>query len=134
MPERAWLCPSRAARAARKSGGTVRFGSRAEVMRLVIAAFVSVGLATPSSLSAQASSAAPDYAKDSSWLCLPGRKDVCSAPLPTTALNPHGYGSNRLSPGSKNPPVDCFYVHPTASNDSCMNSDISPGRQEQLAA
>ncbi len=58
---------------------------------------------------------APDYAKDSSWLCLPGRTDVCSTPLPTTALNPNGYGSNGLSSVAKDPPLDCFYVYPTVS-------------------
>ena len=31
---------------------------------------------------------APDYSKDSTWLCLPGRADVCSTPLATTELNP----------------------------------------------
>src|SRR5690349_10615365 len=30
---------------------------------------------------AQAQSAAPDYSRDSSWLCLPGRGDTCSTPL-----------------------------------------------------
>jgi hypothetical protein len=78
--------------------------------------------------------AAPDYARASSWLCLPGRKDVCSTPLPTTALNPDGYGSTGLSAVARDPPIDCFYVYPTASNDPGMNSDMVPGREEQLAA
>ncbi len=82
---------------------------------------------------AQAPAAAPDYSKDSSWLCLPGRKDVCSTPLPTTALNPNGYGSIGLSEVAKDPPIDCFYVYPTVSSDAGMNSDMSIGREEQLA-
>jgi len=36
----------------------------------------------------QAAPSAPDYSKDSTWLCLPGRADTCSTPLATTALNP----------------------------------------------
>ena len=27
-----------------------------------------------------------DYAKDSNWLCLPGRSDVCSAPQSTATV------------------------------------------------
>jgi hypothetical protein len=60
---------------------------------------------------------APDYSKPASWLCLPGRADICSTPLKTTALNPNGYGSTGLSPVAKDAGVDCFYVYPTVSRD-----------------
>ena len=82
---------------------------------------------------AQASTA-PNYTRDSSWLCLPDRVDICSTPLPTTALNPNGYGSNGLSTAAKAPPLDCFYVYPTVSNDQGLNSDLNVGREERLAA
>lgn len=78
--------------------------------------------------------AAPDYTSWSAWLCLPGRIDVCSTPLPTTALNPNGYGSVGQSPVAKDPPIDCFYVYPTVSNDQGLNSDLKVGREEKLAA
>jgi hypothetical protein len=77
--------------------------------------------------------AAPDYSKDSSWLCLPGRADSCSTPLPTTALNANGYGSVGPSEVASDPAVDCFYVYPTVSSDGALNSDMSPGREEKLA-
>ena len=77
---------------------------------------------------------APDYAKDSTWLCLPGRADTCSTPLATTALNPNGYGSSGPSAVAKDPPIDCFYVYPTVSSDQGMNSDLNAGREEKLAA
>jgi hypothetical protein len=83
---------------------------------------------------AQPTAAAPDYSKASNWLCLPGRKDVCSTPLPTTALNPNGYGSNGPSAVAKDPPIDCFYVYPTVSNDPGMNSDLTAGSEENHAA
>ena len=83
-------------------------------------------------LLAQPPSPAPDYAKDSSWLCLPGRGDICSTPLPTTALSPNGYGSNGVSTVEKDPPLDCFYVYPTVSRDQGMNSDLKPS--EELGA
>ena len=93
-------------------------------------AVASLAAATP--LSAQPNAPAvpaPDYAKASSWLCLPGRTDVCSKPLPTTALNPNGYGSNGLSSVAKDPPLDCFYVYPTVSKDQGMNSDLKPSEE-----
>lgn len=74
-----------------------------------------------------------DYARPASWLCLPGRADVCSTPLRTTALNPNGYGSSGLSPVAKDADVDCFIVYPTISRDSGLNSDLVPGDAEEKA-
>jgi hypothetical protein len=76
---------------------------------------------------------APDYSKPSSWLCLAGRKDVCSTPLATTALNPNGYGSTGLSTLAANPPIDCFYVYPTVSRDQGLNSDLNAGEEKAAA-
>lgn len=81
---------------------------------------------------AQAGVAAPDYRSPSAWLCLPARRDVCSTPLPTTALNPDGYGAKGASTVAKAPPVDCFYVYPTVSGDDGLNSDLSP--REEIGA
>ncbi len=98
---------------------------------LLIAAALAVACAAP----AQAQTpAAPDYTKDSAWLCLPGRSDTCSIPLATTALNPNGYGSVGRSEVAKDPPLDCFYVYPTVSTDPGMNSDLVVDRAETLAA
>ncbi|MEO5773769.1 MAG: DUF3089 domain-containing protein [Sphingomicrobium sp.] len=76
--------------------------------------------------------AAPDYTKPTSWLCLPGRSDICSTPLPTTALNPSGYGSVGRSSVAKDPPLDCFYVYPTVSNDRGLNSDLAVDNAERV--
>src|SRR5689334_25118802 len=100
----------------------------------ILSMIAAAGLAVASPLPAQAPSGAPDYSKDSTWLCLPGRGDVCSTPLATTALNPNGYGSIGKSSVAKDPPVDCFYVYPTVSRDQGMNSDLSPGPEEQGTA
>ena len=76
----------------------------------------------------------PDYAKPANWLCLPGRTDVCTTPLPTTALNPNGYGSTGRSTVAKDAGVDCFVVYPTVSRDAGMNSDLVPGEEKGLVA
>jgi Protein of unknown function (DUF3089) len=86
--------------------------------------------------SAQSSSAPPpiDYTQAANWLCLPGRADVCSTPLATTALNPNGYGSTGKSTVAKNPPLDCFYVYPTVSRDQGLNSDLNMSEEIGTAA
>jgi Protein of unknown function (DUF3089) len=78
--------------------------------------------------------AAPVYAKDADWLCLPGRADVCSTPLATTNLTPAGYRAHTQTRAAKNPTLDCFYIYPTVSNDQGMNSDLNPGDEEKAAA
>ncbi|HEX8380537.1 MAG TPA: DUF3089 domain-containing protein [Allosphingosinicella sp.] len=83
---------------------------------------------------AQAPEAAPVYSRDSAWLCLPGRADACGKPLPTTALNPNGYGSTGQVLADRNAKVDCFYVYPTVSRDAGLNSDLSPGLEENGTA
>ncbi|MEO6225201.1 MAG: DUF3089 domain-containing protein [Sphingomicrobium sp.] len=90
--------------------------------------------AAPSAAAQRPVPATPAYSSDSSWLCLPGRSDVCSTALPTTALSPNGYGSNGPSAVARNSPLDCFYVYPTVSSDQGLNSDMSAGREEQAAA
>ena len=108
-------------------------------MRFPLSVSAALALAAPASAWAQRQGghgtalAEPAYEVESNWLCLPGRKDACSTPLPTTALNANGYGSTGLSSVAKDPPIDCFYVYPTVSNDPGMNSDLAPGAEERLA-
>lgn len=83
---------------------------------------------------AQAALPPVDYGKERNWLCLPGQADVCSTPLPTTALNSTGYGSSSPSPIARNPRVDCFYVYPTVSGDAGMNSDLNVAEERGAAA
>src|SRR5687767_4495308 len=78
--------------------------------------------------------AAVDYGNSANWLCRPGRDDACSKPLPTTALNPNGYGSVGRSQVAANPAADCFYIYPTISRDPGDNSDLVPGVEEQAVA
>ena len=79
---------------------------------------------------AQEADPVPDYAKPETWLCMPGRGDPCSRPLPTTALNPNGYGSVGQSVPASAPAIDCFYVYPTVSRDPGANSDLVAGPEE----
>ena len=97
-------------------------------------AFAGMTLMWAAPITAQSpNAAAPEYSKDSSWLCLPGRADVCSTPLATTALNPNGYGSTGQSSVTKDPPLDCFYVYPTVSRDQGLNSDLKVSEEIGIA-
>ena len=104
------------------------------MMRSIVLTAAAIAAATPAASQQRGAPAAPDYAQDSAWLCLPGRADPCSTPLATTELNPGGYGAQARSTVAKAPPIDCFYVYPTVSNDKGMNSDLTPDRSETLAA
>lgn len=103
------------------------------MIRKTLLTFAAFAAAAPATAQAPAP-AAPDYSKASAWLCLPGRSDVCSKPLPTTALNANGYGSVGRSSIAKDPPLDCFYVYPTVSRDDGMNSDLTVDGSERGAA
>jgi Protein of unknown function (DUF3089) len=67
-----------------------------------------------------------DYRKPETWLCRPGRSgDACSSSkLDSTTVAARG--SLKVEPwkANPNPPVDCFYVYPTISNDPTANSDM----------
>ncbi len=102
------------------------------MIRPVLLACVAAAAAWPAG--AQIALPPVDYGKERNWLCLPGEADVCSKPLPTTALNANGYGSTGLSTVAKDPPVDCFYVYPTISGDRGMNSDLSVFEERAAAA
>lgn len=102
------------------------------MIRTALLTFAAVA-ATPASAQPAASPAAVDYSKDANWLCLPGRSDICSTPLPTTALNSNGYGSVGRSEVAKDAAVDCFYVYPTVSNDRGLNSDLTVDNSERSA-
>ena len=93
---------------------------------------LALALAAPAA--AQEAPAAPDYAKPEAWLCLPGRDDACSKPLPTAALNANGYGSVGQAVPARDPKIDCFYVYPTVSRDAGDNADMNAGPEEQATA
>jgi hypothetical protein len=93
-----------------------------------------MAMASSAPAAAQAPAAAPDYKQDSAWLCLPGRADACGGPLATTALNTNGYGSNGQALPNKDATADCFYVYPTISRDSGLNSDLVAGLEENATA
>ncbi|QIL01898.1 DUF3089 domain-containing protein [Sphingomonas sinipercae] len=95
------------------------------MIRTALLFLAGLAAATPAIAQTPVATPAVNYQLDRNWICLPGRTDVCSTPLPTTALNANGYGSVGRSTVAANPPIDCFYVYPTVSGDRGLNSDLT---------
>lgn len=94
--------------------------------------FVFVALATTSAVSASQEKTPVDYSDPASWLCLPDRAgDACDIDLDTTVVAPDGTVVVEPFVPHPSPPVDCFYVYPTVSNDPGGNSDLVPGVEER---
>lgn len=72
-----------------------------------------------------------DYRADASWLCRPGRTDVCAGDLDETVVTAAGAMTRRAAPRARPQDVDCFYVYPTVSLDPGGNSDMTANRDEQ---
>ena len=67
---------------------------------------------------------AVDYADPAIWLCRPSRQDACSGPQDATIVAVNGSLKRERFHPAKNPPIDCFYVYPTVSNEPGGNSDL----------
>jgi hypothetical protein len=99
-------------------------------MRSLLVALVVLTMTAPASAQSDLP-AAPDYAREANWLCLPGRADLCAEALPTALLEPQGFGPVARVVPARDPQIDCFYVYPTVSRDPGDNSDLVAGAEEQ---
>lgn len=70
----------------------------------------------------------PTKAVDDStvWLCFPGvAPDPCAGDMTTTSIAPDGKRTVLHNADASDPPIDCFYVYPTVSNEKTPNADLS---------
>jgi hypothetical protein len=72
-----------------------------------------------------------DYARDSTWLCRPGRQDACAIDLATTVIKGDGTMTREEWRARPDAAIDCFYVYPTISTDAGTNSDMTPDPAER---
>ena len=75
-----------------------------------------------------------DYSLPASWLCLPGRADVCASPVTSTVVSPDGALTRKTYAPDPAARIDCFYVYPTVSREPTANADMANGPEEQHAA
>ncbi len=73
---------------------------------------------------------APDYSDEASWICLPGgADDVCDENLDASIFNADGTVVPEPHVRPANPTSDCFYVYPTITEDTTLNSDLVLGNE-----
>jgi pimeloyl-ACP methyl ester carboxylesterase len=70
-----------------------------------------------------------DYSKPETWLCRPGVTGACTSDQRATEIAADGSLKPVPFERPANPPFDCFYVYPTASEDATPYSDMNPGRE-----
>ncbi len=70
------------------------------------------------------------------WLCKPGiANNPCNPGLGTTVFANDGSVIGTYTPKTKKkPPIDCFYIYPTVSDDKSDNSDLSVDPEERSVA
>jgi hypothetical protein len=96
------------------------------------AILLGLGMGSARAEDAVATPSATDYANPELWLCRPGRQDACSAPQDATIVAVDGTQTHEAFHPAKNPPIDCFYVYPTVSNEPGGNSDLNVTGAEKL--
>ena len=91
-------------------------------------ALLLVVLAAPAAL-------AGDVAHWKVWLCGPQASfDWCAIRLTTTVVHPDGARTFANPSVPSNPPVDCFFVYPTVSNERRANSDLRVAEELKVVA
>ena len=70
-----------------------------------------------------------DYSKPDSWLCRPGKDGPCTSDQRATEIAADGSTKPVAFTRPADPPFDCFYVYPTASEYPTPYSDMIPGRE-----
>lgn len=67
------------------------------------------------------------------WVCRPDLADPCDGDLATTDVAADATLTVEPYAEAEDPPVDCFYVYPTSSEDPTTNSDLIVGREATVA-
>lgn len=102
---------------------------------LTITAAAGLALTGVAAIAQTAPSKAPnDYSQPATWLCRPDLKDgACVVDHSSTEISNTGATKALPFQRAKDPKVDCFYVYPTASEDTTANSDMVAGREIEVA-
>jgi Protein of unknown function (DUF3089) len=81
---------------------------------------------TPSSVAPYVSGI---YKDPANWICRGDVADTCDNAEPLTEVAADGSLTVQPYEVAVDPPLDCFYVYPTISEDSTFNSDLVPGNE-----
>ncbi len=73
----------------------------------------------------------PDYSRTENWVCRPGSEDVCTTGLDAAVVYADGRKVPQKFKPTTNPPIDCFYVYPTVSQEQTQYSDMADSPEVQ---
>ena len=101
---------------------------------LVVAALAAAGCGG-AKRGSQTTTTSTQSASGTVWLCRPGQaQNPCLTSLATTVVEPNGATHVVPTSPAKSPPVDCFYVYPTVSNQPTVNANLETGLRETAVA
>jgi hypothetical protein len=98
-----------------------------QALAMMVALTASV---SPILASAQTAPAPNDYGDKANWLCWPGATDACKTDLAATVIKADGSTTIEPYVADPHPPIDCFYVYPTVSNDPGLLSTMKVEAEE----
>jgi hypothetical protein len=97
-------------------------------------ATVPAGAGGPAAAEVAVRAGGVDYREEASWLCRPGRDDACAANLDVTVIHADGRMEVEAWRPHPDPPIDCFYVYPTVSQEMARNASIRVTAAERNVA
>jgi hypothetical protein len=124
------------------SGGSLECVARWSLVVGLLAAGLLAGCGgskkTTTTTTTTTTTAASNPATDqwgTTWLCRPGlANDPCLADQTATVVEPSGATHVEHARPAGDPPVDCFYVYPTISDEPTVNASLAVGfRQQEVA-
>jgi Protein of unknown function (DUF3089) len=117
-----------------------RHSSRILAVALLVVGLAACGGGSRATTTTQATTTSPAAASatdqwGTKWLCKPGLAgNPCLADESATAVLPSGKTVVTHTAAANSPPVDCFYVYPTISDEPTINSSLAVGfRQQEVA-
>ncbi len=66
-----------------------------------------------------------NYGDPSTWVCRPGQEETCTTGLNAMVVTADGARSLQTFQPAADPPIDCFYVYPTVSQEPGGYSDMA---------
>ena len=93
--------------------------------RWLAAAVVSLGTIVAVPIAGGNLAGATGGSTTTTWLCRPGMADnPCVADLTTTVVEAGGSHRVQWAAATVDPPIDCFYVYPTVSEQTTVNANL----------
>src|SRR5580658_6309731 len=72
-----------------------------------------------------------DYSVVANWVCRPGSDAVCTQGLDANIENANGSTASQPFTAAADPPIDCFYVYPTVSQETTYYADLTDSPEVQ---